>query len=132
MRRNFAVAVMVITPEGLVLVMDPSKPDPLWKFPGGHSAGSESPYETAARELEEETGISLSPFEFQLLRGESRGNHDFFFFSVILPKLPQMREFGSDGEKIGIFPLTILGDSSFFPSHRRVVIDFVELESPVS
>lgn len=132
MRRSFAVAVMVIVPEGLVLVMDPSKPDPLWKFPGGHSAGSESPDETAARELQEETGISLSPFELQLLRGENREDHDFFFFSVILSKLPQLREFGSDGEKIGVFPLCILGDELFFPPHRRLVTSFVELESPVS
>lgn len=132
MRRNFAVAVMVIAPEGLVLVMDPSKPDPLWKFPGGHSAGSESPDETAGRELEEETGISLNPYEFQLLYGEDRGDHDFFFLSVVLSELPELKEFGNDGEKTGVFPLSILGDELFFPPHRRLITSFVELESPVS
>lgn len=38
-----------------------------WSFPGGHQEKGETAPEAAARELEEETGIRLSPSAFRIL-----------------------------------------------------------------
>jgi 8-oxo-dGTP pyrophosphatase MutT (NUDIX family) len=56
---------VVIDPDGFVLlarVVDPSSPVPVvWITPGGGIDGDESPAETAARELAEETGCDVGP-----------------------------------------------------------------------
>lgn len=137
MGKPFSAAVFVIAPEGVILVRDLKRPQPeYWKFPGGHGWPSETPYEAAARELEEETGIVLHPFELDFLFKEERengnesGKHDFFLFSAIIPKLPELLTRGNDGEEIKVVPLSFLGDPLFSPHHRRVIMSF--LESPRS
>ncbi|MDP1706842.1 MAG: NUDIX hydrolase [bacterium] len=138
MKGNFSVAIMVMAPGGLILVMDPFKSKPLWKFPGGHGWASESPAEAAVRELEEETGIALSPYELELFFGEKRknngqeGDHDFFLFYVFLSDLPQLKIRGNEGEKIGIFPFSFICGPNFLPDHRRAIMSSINMESPVS
>jgi len=132
MKGNFSVAVMAIVPEGIVLVMDPLKPEPYWKFPGGHGWDSESSQEAATRELEEETGIAINPYELELLLREKRRNrdndgcHDFFLFYVFLPRSPELKNRGNEGEMIKVFPISFISDPNFFPNHRQAIMSSIE------
>lgn len=78
---QFAVAVQITTPSGVFTVLDPSKPEPRFKkFPGGKSEGDETPAECAVREVEEETGISLTIYDLKEVYREQRKGHIFVFF----------------------------------------------------
>lgn len=44
--------------ENLFLILQQSNSDGWWTFPKGHHEGTETPKQTALRELEEETGIT--------------------------------------------------------------------------
>ena len=54
----------IALPVGYVLVIDPSRFDPLWKLPGGHAEAGETPLCAIIREVGGETGLSLSPERF--------------------------------------------------------------------
>ena len=115
-----AVAIMVVAPERIPLIRDPKKPAPVyWKIPGGRSEGEETAEEVALRELEEEIGISMD--ELRLVYQENRGNHVFSLFRLDLPRLPQLKEHGDEGEEIKIFtPQEILLRGDFFPPHLKI------------
>ena len=118
----YAVAVIVVTPQGIPLVWDPKKPSPIyWKFPGGQGDGLEIREDCAVRELEEETGISLSTGQLQLVAQEDRGDHTFFLFQADLLFLPGLKQQGDEGERIKVFkPRQILGMQDFLPGHHRI------------
>ena len=61
--------VILIDPEGRILLQQRDDPVPpagvgRWAIPGGRREGAESPRETALREFEEETGITLQRLRF--------------------------------------------------------------------
>jgi len=118
-----AVAVLVVCPKGIPLVLDPSKPRPLfWKLPGGKSEEGETPAEAGVRELDEETGIKTLPKSLGLLVKEYRHDHEYFVFSAKLEETPALRWAGEEGEKIQFFsPKEILEMPDFFPPHRQIV-----------
>lgn len=124
-RRNgvptgYAVAVLIITPQGIPLIRDPKKPPPVfWKAPGGRSARGESAKEAAVREVKEEIGMSLSAGGLSVVREEDRGSHALVLFSAKLESLPDLKPRGDEGEEIKVFrPERILKMSDFFPNHR--------------
>ena len=56
-----------------------AKPGREWDLPGGHSEGSETPDYTAARELKEETGISVRPSSLGMVRVFQREDGKMFY-----------------------------------------------------
>ncbi len=84
-----AVAVLIITPEGIPLIRDPKKPAPVfWKVPGGRGH-------------------------------EDRGSHILSLYSAKLDAMPLLKSIGDEGEEIKIFSSKqILLMRDFFPNHR--------------
>lgn len=115
-----AVAVLIITPEGIPLIRDPKKPAPVyWKVPGGRGGGEETAEGVALREIEEELGIKLQKEELSIVRGEDRGSHMLTLFTARLRKLPPLKVRGDEGEETKIFSLKEIKDMpDFFPNHR--------------
>lgn len=120
---GYAVAVLIITPQGVPLIRDPKKPVPVfWKLPGGRSNASETAEQTAVREVREEIGIIIKEKELRIIYQEDRENHILIIFRIDLPALPQLKKRGDEGEEIKIFsPQEILSMNDFFPNHKRVV-----------
>ena len=50
-----------------------------WDLPGGHAEKSEAPSQTAARELYEETGISVKPSTLTLVKAYARTDGKLFY-----------------------------------------------------
>lgn len=120
---GYAVAVLIITPQGVPLIRDPKKPVPVfWKLPGGRSNAPETAEQTAVREIKEEIGITIKEKELGIIHEEDRGNHVLIIFRINLSALPQLKKRGDEGEEIKIFsPQEILSMNDFFPNHLRVV-----------
>lgn len=120
---KFAVAVLVVTPQGIPLVRDLKKPAPaFWKLPGGRSEGDETAEEAAIREINEEIGVTLTPDSLAIIHEEDRGSHSLVIFRVDLPVLPKLLTKGNEGEEIAVFtPSELVASADFFPNHRRVV-----------
>ncbi len=124
--QNYAVAVILETPEGFPLISDPHKPLPhYWKFPGGRSQPGETPLTTAIRELKEETGVSVPPREMKLVHEETRAasgaGHGFFVFHARRRHAVKLLERGAGGETVKFFTrdqLKTLPD--LFPNHRAL------------
>ena len=123
-----ATAVVLVTPIGILLVRDHRKRLPiLWKFPGGRGEGDETPLDCVVRELQEETGISVSGLDLELVLTEPRKNHTFSLFLGSLPTVPDMNSCGDEGEEIGVFtPEEILDMDNLLPNHRRLTGDVLE------
>lgn len=119
--RGQAVAVLIITPEGIPLVRDPKKPPPVfWKAPGGRSRAEETAEETAMREIKEEIGISISPDDLRPVHKEDKGSHIVTLFVSKLMVMPRIKSRGDEGEEIKIFPpREIAAMPDFFPNHRK-------------
>ena len=124
---SYAVAVVVETPEGIPLVLDPQKPIPrFWKFPGGRNRQGEKPIETAARELDEETGICLLPNQLTLIYQEIRtnesGEHLFFLFRAKIPEKIGLSLRAKEKEFTAFFTQKKIETvSDFFPNHRSLL-----------
>lgn len=124
---NYAVAIIVETPDGIPLVSDPEKPSPhFWKFPGGRNRAREMPPETAVRELKEETGITMPAHSLTLTHWEERTsagkNHQFFLFHGKTNKSVKLCERGEGGELVKFFTLEkIKTMPDFFPNHRPLI-----------
>lgn len=126
MKRSYmlhAVAVLLVTPEGIPLVKDPKKPPPsFWKLPGGRGPALETAEEVAIRELKEEIGISLSKKDLKVIHREDRGTHILTIFRADLPSLPALKQWGDEREQVGVFsPQAILSLPNFFPNHLKIV-----------
>lgn len=59
-RKRMGAAVLLRDGNGRVLLVEPAYKD-YWELPGGAVDADESPYDAAARELEEELGLSAAP-----------------------------------------------------------------------
>lgn len=119
---GYAVAVLIITPQGIPLIRDSKKPAPIfWKAPGGRSAANESAKAAAVREVKEEIGLTLAEKDLSVVYEENRDSHTLVLFSVKLKSLPNLKARGDEGEEIKLFsPKQILAMPDFFPNHRRV------------
>ena len=117
---NYAVAVLIVTPQGIPLIRDPKKPHPVfWKAPGGRSAPGESAAAAIVREVKEELGIILRDKELAVVHEENRGSHILVLFSAHLKSLPKLKSIGDEGEEIKLFSAQqILAMPDFFPNHR--------------
>jgi ADP-ribose pyrophosphatase YjhB (NUDIX family) len=116
-----AVAVLIVTPQGIPLIRDPKKPAPVfWKAPGGRGGANETAKSAAAREVREETGLVLSEDNLEPILEENRGSHILTLFIAKLPSLPPLKDRGDEGEEIRAFPAKeVLSLPDFFPNHKR-------------
>lgn len=124
---NYAVAIIVSTPQGVVVVRDSKKPTPhFWKFPGGRNHPGETPPETAQRELQEETGLTLDLNSLTMVHQEARGDaehlHHFFCFKASLANTPTLPARGLSGEEVCYVPKEkIPAMPDFFPNHKPLL-----------
>lgn len=104
----------------VVLILDPKKPLPHgWKFPGGGKKRFETPEKTAARELEEETGLIVNADDLFPVGHVDKKNHTLFLFYVAVPDFDGLKEYGNEGEWVDTFDAhDLLHMKDFLPDHR--------------
>ena len=77
------VSLVRVLTGGQILELQPvpedSQPGREWDLPGGHAEGNETPDYTAARELMEETGISVKPSSLQMVKAYQRADGKLFY-----------------------------------------------------
>lgn len=118
-----AAVVLIVSPQGIPLVRDPSKPSPVfWKLPGGHGEAGEDARMCAVREIREETGILLDGAELIELDVMDRGTHTLTFFQANIPSLSGIIQQGNEGEEVRVFsPSEIFLMENFMPNHFTVI-----------
>ena len=122
---QYAITVLVESPQGIPLVRDPQKPSPLyWKLPGGRSEEGETATQAAIRELKEEIGLTVEAKNIQIVHQENRKSHIFVFFRTKVLSLANLKEKGDEGEDVEVFTHAQISQMpDFFPPHRKVLID---------
>ncbi len=120
---RYAVAALIISPQGIPLVQDPKKPKPYyWKLPGGRSETQETAQQTAIREIKEETGLCLKPEDIELVYEEERESHTFYLFEANPTSIDGLKKIGNDGEEVKLFlPEEIKNLPDLFPAHRKIL-----------
>ena len=118
---GYAVAVLIITPQGIPLIRDPKKPAPIfWKAPGGRSVINENARAAAVREVREEIGMALSENDLTVISEKDKGSHVLTLFLTKPKSLLNLKVRGDEGEEIRLFsPKQILAMPDFFPNHRE-------------
>jgi 8-oxo-dGTP pyrophosphatase MutT (NUDIX family) len=99
-----------------ILIIQDWKNPPLWKFPGGKKDPGENPYQTAVREVEEETGIILTPDALRLVARldikedwpRVKRKHTKYFFTASVDSFLTRKKKGNDGERTGVFKISEL------------------------
>jgi 8-oxo-dGTP pyrophosphatase MutT (NUDIX family) len=88
-----------------VLITDLLRPPPqLWKFPGGGVEPEDrDPLDTAVREVEEETGITIERDALHLLEPLNMGKYTMYFFEAVTDNFDGFRKKSPNSELAGIF-----------------------------
>ena len=139
---DYAVAVAILTPKGIVLVKRTS--EELWVFPGGKGRSSEtsltyySPSDvlfrekrTAVEKVFAKTGIRLHEKELRTLHAENRVDHQFYLFAVEISANPALKD--RMGNKLigGIFtPQKLRALTNFFPPHQALFLKYLASIAP--
>jgi ADP-ribose pyrophosphatase YjhB (NUDIX family) len=117
-------ATLVPLDGGIVLVkrkFEPYVDD--WCLPGGFIEGYESPNESAAREVLEETGLTISGQKLLCAHAPGRGINVIILFygaeTVSGDMVP-----GDDASDVGCFKQNELPSNIAFELHRRMVAQF--------
>lgn len=119
---DYAVAVLVHSPQGVVLVRDPKFNRPLWKLPGGKSQPYELPNVAATRELLEETGVRIEPFQLALAYSEPRAKHTFVLYTAAVGSFSGLKSEGDEGEEVGVFSFRQLNEmTDLLKPHRHAL-----------
>ena len=122
--REYAVAVLVVSPDGIPLVRDPQKGIRgilYWKAPGGRNKAGESAMDTAIREVEEETGVGLTEKDLVLIARKDDPSHDLYFYVTEVVRLTGIKARGKKNEEVRVFlPHEVLALQDFFRNHRNV------------
>ena len=90
-----SVSLVRVLADGEVLELQRHQKDSsgrAWDLPGGHAEKQESPDRTAARELKEETGISVRPATLQMVKSYTRPDGKLFYvFELRTVEKPPVR-----------------------------------------
>lgn len=127
---NWSSAVLAVLPDRQTpLVVDMSRSNPLWKLPVGRRDFDvdSTPYETAVRELEGETGAVARVEDVVWLYTEEAGNHlrHYFFVLAQYPPSGELRKHTDDDvyELVGSFPFDeVAAKDDLLPVHRDVIV----------
>lgn len=121
----YAVAALIVSPQGIPLVKDPKKPSPsFWKLPGGRSEEKETPTEAIIREIKEELGLSFEPKDkdMELVYEEERESHNFYLFQTNPVSVEELKPIGNEGEEVKLFlPEKIKIMPDFFSPHLKIL-----------
>jgi len=120
--RDHAVAVLVVSSDGIPLVRDHQKRGTVyWKVPGGRNKAGESAIDTAIREVKEEIGVSLTEEDLVLIGKRDLGSHILSFYVSTVDSLTGIKARGEKGEEVKVFlPRDVLALQDFFRNHRNV------------
>jgi 8-oxo-dGTP pyrophosphatase MutT (NUDIX family) len=104
---DYHASVLVIGPNRkTVLIHDESRPAPrLWKFPGGKKERGETPFITGARELFEETGISINPEDLELAGQQERKGYTKYCLVGTVDSFDGLIRKSKEREVTGIFSI---------------------------
>ena len=105
----------------------------MWALPGGFSNDRESMYDTARRELEEETGVNAVHMEyFNVYSKPGRDPRGWIishaFFALVHEDSLAERKASDDAVDVGLFTISELGDSGLELAfdHQEVILDALE------
>lgn len=112
-------SVAVLDGDRLLLVEDFRDPGE-WKLPEGLIHLGESPREGAARELEEETGLSVDPADLTYFHDESDGDGLAMDYAVYRSETSGTLEAGSDATDARFFTPAEFEDSEYVLKHTHV------------
>lgn len=127
---DFHASVFIIGPnETTVLIRETRRLDPLWKFPGGKKKQrkalfkprrGEKPAEAAARELFEETGLTVKAADLVCVHREDKGRYRKYYFIGRKNSFRKLRSLSDEYEEVKIFRFDeILGLPGMHPEYRR-------------
>lgn len=124
--KDWASLVIATAKGKIVLVLDQTKNAPhYWKLPGGHGEHGEPPIMTACRELLEETGIMVKNYQLCTFATRHKKRHTLFVFKTELENFFGIRNTGSTGEIVGVFPISELGKLNLLPQHIDLLKDLM-------
>jgi len=132
-----AVFCLLETPFGIPLVMDPSRNDPKWKFPGGKNYGrgpqSETAKDAMVRELSEELGLVIQTDQLEFLAFEGRSTHNYYVYTVNTEDMRGLKQRGDSGELIKFFTLEeILQLPNLLWDHGRLFWKVLQSSTKIS
>jgi 8-oxo-dGTP diphosphatase len=119
-----AVDALVEDREGRVLLVRRRYPPPGWALPGGFVEARETLEEAVARELHEETGLTLGTAEqFHAYSGPDRDPRHPMVSVVFTATASGELAAGDDAAAARFFPLDALPAEIAF-DHRRILADY--------
>lgn len=127
--RDWSSIIYVRGPQDKVLlIFEPPRLNPQWKFPGGEGEVGESPVQTALRELKEEAGLIIHPsHDVVLLKVFDKGNHDLFVYYTTVATFDDLPERGSNGELVRTFKRKEIDEMKDLLWHHRRYLKLVDL-----
>jgi ADP-ribose pyrophosphatase YjhB (NUDIX family) len=136
--RNPKPVVVVVQPvdDGVALILRNVEPQRgKWALPGGYIDFGERWEEAAARELEEETGISADPGAAVLMRVENGTDGQTLLLFCRFPRitaaaLPALRDTAEISGRMVATPETLDAVDFAFLIHRRIIAEFFERKQP--
>jgi 8-oxo-dGTP pyrophosphatase MutT (NUDIX family) len=123
---DYHASVFVRGPDDqTLLITDLLRPLPqLWKFPGGGVEPEDNdPFDTAIREVEEETGVTIERRTMRLLESLNMGTYTMYFFEASTDNFEGFRKKSPQSELAGIFDIEELYHMvDFHPRYREVFL----------
>lgn len=119
-------ATLVPLDGGLVLVerrFEPFIGD--WCLPGGFIENCEDPQESAAREVQEETGLEVEIVELLGANTPGHGINVVILFYLARPIGGSLIA-GDDASDVGTFAQDALPNNIAFPLHRKMIAQFFD------
>lgn len=110
--------------DGLVLIKRKLNPGAgKWALPGGFVEGFEKPAEGAAREVEEETGLTVEMDRVVGAFGARPGVNQVIFIFLAKPTTGTPHP-GSDAEEVRVFKRDEVPADIAFPLHKRAIEEY--------
>ncbi len=115
--------VIVTDPVGrMVIVRESSRRNPKWKFPGGGIEENELPLDAAIRELQQETGLSLTGKNLHYFSTVHKNDHNLYVYCGQISSWKGLVPVGEDdGETKVVSCHKILKMDDFLRDHHIIL-----------